>query len=184
VFQDPYRSLNPRRPLRESLIEGPLNCSVSRDEAIQQATALVKLVGLQDNSLSRYPHEFSGGQRQRPASPRALLMKPTLLIVDEPVSALDVSVQARVLALLSEMRTRFNLAILFITHDLRVAAKISDRILVMQQGKIVEAGTARQIFTAPQHPYTKILLATAPGASILSGGNPTAARHVLGKSYV
>jgi peptide/nickel transport system ATP-binding protein len=159
VFQDPYRSLNPRRTVGTSIIEGPINFGLSRTLAIDRARRLMTLVGL----LERYPHQFSGGQRQRIAIARALAMEPQVLIADEAVSALDVSVQAQVLKLLDDVRRRFELALLFITHDLRVAAQICDRIAVMQQGVIVEQGATAELFAAPQHPYTRALFAAAPG---------------------
>jgi peptide/nickel transport system ATP-binding protein len=121
------------------------------------------LVGLAQDVLDRYPHQFSGGQRQRIAIARALAMEPQVLIADEAVSALDVSVQAQVLKLLDDVRRRFDLAVLFITHDLRVAAQICDRIAVMQQGLIVEQGVTAEVFAAPQHPYTRALFDAAPG---------------------
>jgi peptide/nickel transport system ATP-binding protein len=163
VFQDPYRSLNPRRTVGASIIEGPVNFGMSTDEADKRARELMRLVGLSPEALSRYPHQFSGGQRQRIAIARALAMEPQLLITDEAVSALDVSVQAQVLELLDDVRSRFDLAILFITHDLRVAAQICDRIAVMQHGIVVEQGPTAEVFGAPQHPYTRELFEAAPG---------------------
>ena len=168
VFQDPYRSLNPRRTVGASIIEGPLNFGVAPREAVRRARELVELVGLPPDVLGRYPHQFSGGQRQRIAIARALAMQPVLLIADEPVSALDVSVQAQVLRLLDGIRQRFGLAVLFITHDLRVAAQICDRIAVMQRGAVVEQGPTVDIYGAPRHPYTQALLAAAPGRGIKS----------------
>jgi peptide/nickel transport system ATP-binding protein len=163
VFQDPYRSLNPRRPVGASVIEGPMNFGLSRDEALARARSLMELVGLSPDVLDRYPHQFSGGQRQRIAIARALAMEPEILIADEAVSALDVSVQAQVLDLLDDVKRRFALALLFITHDLRVAAQICDRIMVMERGVVVETGPTHRVFTAPEHPYTQALLAAAPG---------------------
>src|SRR5262250_1433848 len=153
VFQDPYRSLNPRRTVGASIIEGPVNFGLERAEAMKRASRLMALVGLAPDALDRYPHQFSGGQRQRIAIARALAMEPTLLIADEPVSALDVSVQAQVLKLLDDVRKRFDLALLFITHDLRVAAQICDRIAVMQRGVLVEQGPTAEVFAAPSHAY-------------------------------
>ncbi len=163
IFQDPYRSLNPRRTVGASIIEGPMNFGVSKAEARARASDLMKLVGLDASALHRYPHQFSGGQRQRICIARALAIEPEVLIADEAVSALDVSVQAQVLELLDDVRKRFNLAILFITHDLRVAAQICDRIAVMYKGEVVEHGTAAKVFGAPKHDYTKALFSAAPG---------------------
>jgi peptide/nickel transport system ATP-binding protein len=163
VFQDPYRSLNPRRTVGTSIIEGPINFGLPRPQALDRARRLMTLVGLAQDVLDRYPHQFSGGQRQRIAIARALAMEPQVLIADEAVSALDVSVQAQVLKLLDDVRRRFDLAVLFITHDLRVAAQICDRIAVMQRGVIVEQGVTADVFAAPQHPYTRALFDAAPG---------------------
>jgi peptide/nickel transport system ATP-binding protein len=163
IFQDPYRSLNPRRTVGQSIVEGPMNYGVSRAEATKRARELVETVGISGNALDRYPHQFSGGQRQRLCIARALAMEPELLIADEAVSALDVSVQAQVLTLLEDIRDRFNLAMLFITHDLRVAARLCDRIAVMQRGRVVETGATAEIFAAPRHDYTRALFAAIPG---------------------
>ncbi len=163
VFQDPYRSLNPRRTVGDSIIEGPMNYGATRQEAWKHASELMELVRLEPTMLQRFPHEFSGGQRQRICIARSLAMKPEILIADEAVSALDVSVQAQVLGLLDEVREQLNLAMLFITHDLRVAAQVCDRIAVMSQGEIVETGPTADIFLAPAHAYTQTLFAAAPG---------------------
>jgi peptide/nickel transport system ATP-binding protein len=163
VFQDPYRSLNPRRTVGEAIIEGPMNFGVSRDAALKRARGLMSTVHLSPDALDRYPHQFSGGQRQRICIARALAMEPYLLIGDEPVSALDVSVQAQVLKLLDEVRRQFDLAVLFITHDLRIAAQVCDRLAVMQKGVIVEQGATADVFASPKHPYTRALFEAAPG---------------------
>jgi peptide/nickel transport system ATP-binding protein len=169
VFQDPYRSLNPRRTVGAAIVEGPMNFGASKADAWRRAEELMKLVRLEPGVLKRYPHEFSGGQRQRLCIARALALDPHLLIADEAVSALDVSVQAQILQLLADIQKKKRLALLFITHDLRVAAGICDRILVMSEGRIVEQGETKQIFSAPMHPYTQLLLAAAPGRSFQFG---------------
>jgi peptide/nickel transport system ATP-binding protein len=163
VFQDPYRSLNPRRTAGQSIIEGPMNFGVSHAKALARARSLMEVVGVAPDSLDRFPHQFSGGQRQRICIARALAMEPKVLIADEAVSALDVSVQAQVLELLDDVRKRFDLAMLFITHDLRVAAQICDRIMVMQFGEVVEQGPTASVFANPRHAYTRLLLDAAPG---------------------
>ena len=165
VFQDPYRSLNPRRTIGDAIAEGPKNFGATSKKAYERTSELLDLVGIDPTAADRYPHQFSGGQRQRVCIARALAMEPELLVADEPGSALDVSVQAHVLNLLTDIQARFNLAILFITHDLRVAAQISDHIAVMYQGEIVEQGPASHVFANPTHDYTKRLFNAAPGRS-------------------
>ncbi|PWB57216.1 MAG: microcin ABC transporter ATP-binding protein [Bradyrhizobiaceae bacterium] len=180
VFQDPYRSLNPRRTVGASIVEGPMNFGMPAEKARARAEELMRLVGLDPEALSRFPHQFSGGQRQRICIARALAMEPEILIADEAVSALDVSVQAQVLELIDDVRRRFNLAVLFITHDLRVAAQICDRIAVMNRGEVVEQGPTAAVFGNPQHPYTRALFDAAPGRDFdfgrfeLAGAEPVA----------
>ena len=163
VFQDPFASLNPRRRVGDILAEGPIAHGTPRRIARDRAAELLALVQLDPGAADRFPHEFSGGQRQRIGIARALAMDPELLIADEPVSALDVSVQARILALLEDLRLRLGLTMLFITHDLRVAAQICDRVAVMQRGVIVEQGPTAQVFERPTHAYTQTLLDSVPG---------------------
>ncbi len=163
VFQDPYRSLNPRITIGESICEGPINFGTKHSVAMARARELLELVGLPPDAVSRYPHQFSGGQRQRIAIARALALDPEVLVADEAVSALDVSVQAQVLRLLDDIQTRLGIAILFITHDLRVAAQICDDVAVMQHGRVVEQGPAAEVLANPQQPYTRQLLDAAPG---------------------
>jgi peptide/nickel transport system ATP-binding protein len=163
VFQDPYRSLNPRRSVGAAIAEGPRNFGASREAAWARAGQLMQLVKLSPQALRRYPHEFSGGQRQRICIARALAVDPQVLIADEAVSALDVSVQAQILALLEEIQQRLGLTLVFITHDLRVAAQICNRIVVMHAGRVVEQGPVAALFNAPREDYTRALLAAAPG---------------------
>ena len=174
VFQDPYRSLNPRRTIGLSLIEAPVNFGVPKEQAIANARELMELVGLSGDALERYPHQFSGGQRQRICIARALAVEPEVLIADEAVSALDVSVQAQVLELLDDIRERYNLAMLFITHDLRVAAQICDRLIVMKKGVVVEQGPTKDVYSNPKDEYTRLLLAAAPGTHVTFGLDPAA----------
>jgi peptide/nickel transport system ATP-binding protein len=163
VFQDPFASLNPRRRAGELVAQGPIIHGETRAKAFAKAKELFALVGLDPDATERYPHEFSGGQRQRIGLARALALEPEVLVADEPVSALDVSVQAQVLRLLADLRSRLGLSMVFITHDLRVAAQICDRIAVMKSGVVVEEGTTAEVFAAPRHPYTQALLASVPG---------------------
>jgi peptide/nickel transport system ATP-binding protein len=163
IFQDPFASLNPRWRVADIIAQGPIVNGTPRRAALDQAADLLRLVGLDPKAADRYPHEFSGGQRQRIGIARALAVKPKLIIADEPVSALDVSVQKQVLDLLDELRTAFDLSMLFITHDLRVAAHVCEEIAVMKDGVIVEQGATADIFAQPRHEYTKTLLASVPG---------------------
>jgi peptide/nickel transport system ATP-binding protein len=162
VFQDPYASLNPRQTVGAAVAAGPLQQGKSKTEARALALDILQKVGLKPDTADRYPHEFSGGQRQRIAIARALAMRPRLLIADEPVSALDVSVQAQVLELFEQVKREFSLSMVFITHDLRVAAQMCDHIAVMRRGEIVELGETAQILHRPAHPYTRELIAAAP----------------------
>ncbi|KXF74769.1 microcin ABC transporter ATP-binding protein [Paramesorhizobium deserti] len=163
VFQDPFRSLNPRWTIGRSLIEGPLNIGTNKKTALKRAAELLALVGLPADAVDRYPHQFSGGQRQRVAIARAVAMEPDVLVADEAVSALDVSVQAQVLELLDTLQKKLGIAILFITHDLRVAAQICDEVVVMQHGLIVEHDSAANVLSNPRHAYTRTLIEAAPG---------------------
>jgi peptide/nickel transport system ATP-binding protein len=163
VFQDPYGSLDPRCTVGRLIAEGPIVHGVSESEAVSRAHALLELVGLERRAADRFPHEFSGGQRQRIGIARALALDPSILVADEPVSALDVSVQAQVLRLLADIRDRLDLTMLFITHDLRVAAQVCDTIAVMHDGEIVEYGPTSRIYAEPRHAYTQSLLAAVPG---------------------
>ncbi len=163
VFQDPFASLNPRTKVGKIIAQGPLIQGQSAAAAQDRARELLEIVGLDARAYDRFPHEFSGGQRQRIGIARALALDPEVLVADEPVSALDVSIQAQILRLLDEIRDRLALSMVFITHDLRVAAQVCDRIAVMRYGVVVETGSTGEIFRDPQDAYTKDLLAAVPG---------------------
>ncbi len=168
VFQDPFASLNPRQTVGEAVARGPIAYGVSREDARKLARRLLHRVGIGERATERYPHEFSGGQRQRICIARSLALEPRVLLADEAVSALDVSVQAEVLKLLAELRDEMHLAMLFVTHDLRVAAAIADRIIVLRQGKVVEQGLTSDIFHKPAAQYTRDLLDAIPGRSVFN----------------
>ena len=163
IFQDPYASLNPRMKVRDIVAE-PLviHANLSKEERNKQVSEILEVVGLSNYHADRYAHEFSGGQRQRIGIARALIMKPRLIIADEPVSALDVSIQSQILNLLKDLQVEYNLTYLFISHDLSVVEHISDHIGVMYLGTIVESGPQEVIFSEPKHPYTKALLSSIP----------------------
>ena len=163
IFQDPFASLNPRRKVGQIISDGPIAHGIDPKVARDRARQLLVMVGLDAGAMERYPHEFSGGQRQRIGIARALALDPEIIVADEAVSALDVSVQAQVLNLLEDLKARLGLSMLFITHDLRVAAQICDRIAVMQRGVIVELKPTAMLFASPEHPYTQELLAAVPG---------------------
>lgn len=164
VFQNPFDSLNPRLRVGEIIAEGIDNFKLANNKADRekQVIDLLQAVGLPKNAIDRYPHEFSGGQRQRIGIARALAVQPSILCLDEPVSALDVSVQAQIINLLKSLRVKRDLTFLFIAHDLSVVNYISDRILVMFQGRIVESGPTRAVYQNPLHPYTQSLLSAVP----------------------
>jgi oligopeptide transport system ATP-binding protein len=179
VFQDPYASLDPRRPVGAQIADGILIHNLCPNASLHE---LLALVGLDPAHAQRLPHEFSGGQRQRIAIARALASRPDFVVADEPVSALDVSVQAQVLNLLADLRAQLGLALLFISHDLHVVRHLCERVLVMYLGRVVEEGTAAQLFGAPAHPYTRALIAATPSIHaragkhrlLLSGETPSA----------
>jgi peptide/nickel transport system ATP-binding protein len=164
VFQDPYGSLDPRMTILDSVAE-PLDVAepgLSATTRRQQVGEMLERVGLSAEAMRRFPHQFSGGQRQRIAIARALITRPKVLVADEPVSALDVSIQAQILNLLSDLRAEFGLSMLFISHDLAIVRYLADRVMVMQNGRVVEEGASETVFTAPQHAYTRRLLEAMP----------------------
>lgn len=173
VFQNPYGSLNPRKKIG-AILEAPLeiNTKLSAPERAEQARVMLALVGLRPEHYARYPHMFSGGQRQRIAIARALMLKPALVVADEPVSALDVSIQAQILNLLADLQQELGLAYLFISHDLGVVRHIAHDVLVMYLGHAVEQGEKKNLFSQPLHPYTRALLASTPGIVGSGSGLP------------
>ncbi|MFT5728253.1 MAG: dipeptide transport system ATP-binding protein [Desulforhopalus sp.] len=170
VFQDPYGSLNPRQKIGHSLEEPLLvNTSMRKSERREAALKMIGLVGLRPEHYDRYPHMFSGGQRQRIAVARALMLNPQMIVLDEPVSALDVSIQAQILNLIADLQQKFDLAYMFISHDLSVVKHIADEVMVMYLGKPVETGSRDNIFSKPRHPYTRALLSATPVADPFRG---------------
>jgi oligopeptide/dipeptide ABC transporter ATP-binding protein len=179
IFQDPYASLNPRQRVRDIVVEPYRELpGVTAADAARQAAELLAKVGLGPEHAERYPHQFSGGQRQRIGIARALSVSPDLIIADEPVSALDVSIQAQILNLMMDLKEEMGFSMLFITHDLSVVRHISDRIGVMYLGFLVETGPTEAIFESPKHPYTRALLASAP---TLGGSLPPASDEIRGE---
>lgn len=179
IFQNPYSSLNPKMKIYDILKE-PLVINekyLTKEQMHERILETISQVGLDEKSLYNYPHEFSGGQRQRIAIARALILKPKFIVADEPVSALDVSIQAQIINLLNELKEKFNLTFLFISHDLSVIKYLSDRVGIMYLGEIVEVGTSEEIFKSPKHPYTQALLSANPGNKkekiILKGDLPS-----------
>ncbi len=178
IFQNPYSSLNPKMKIKDILLETlDINTDLSKEEKYNRVVEIIEKVGLKESSLELYPHEFSGGQRQRIAIARALVLKPRLVIADEPVSALDASIQAQIINLLNSLKKEFNLTIIFISHDLSVIKYLSDKVTVMYLGEIMEQGVTKEIYESPAHPYTKALLNAVPkfgkeNAELLQGDLP------------
>jgi oligopeptide/dipeptide ABC transporter ATP-binding protein len=189
VFQDPYASLDPRLPISEIVGEGLRNHGMKNRRHREEAVAdILEKVGLRRYYTNRYPHEFSGGQRQRIGLARALVLRPKFVVADEPVSALDVSIQSQVLNLMAELKAEFGLTYLFISHNLGVVQHVSDRVAVMYLGKIVELAASEDLYRSPQHPYTQALLSAVPAPSrrekrqrvILTGDVPSAMKTPTG----
>ncbi|MGE8204740.1 ABC transporter ATP-binding protein [Heyndrickxia sp. NPDC080065] len=192
VFQDPYASLNPKKTIKQILTE-PLRVHnlYSKKERLEKAVEILEIVGLSSYHLERYPHEFSGGQRQRIGIAKAVILNPELIVTDEPVSALDVSVQSQVINLLLKLQKEFGLTYIFISHDLGVVRHITDRVAVMYLGKIVELANTEQLFIDPKHPYTKALISAVPinhpdekkERIVLSGDVPSPANPPSGCTF-
>lgn len=169
IFQDPYGSLNPAKTIGATLAESMLIFSTSRKDVTARSLEVLDQVGMPANTLDRYPSEFSGGQRQRIAIARALMTRPSLIICDEPVSALDLSIQAQVLNLLNDLKRELGMSYLFISHDLGVVHYMADQMLVLNKGKVVERGEVDDVYRSPKHEYTQRLLAATPGMNLYSG---------------
>ncbi|WP_088053000.1 ABC transporter ATP-binding protein [Virgibacillus dakarensis] len=191
IFQDPYASLNPRKTIEQTITEPMKIFNIPKEERTKKLARLLDVVGLSSYHKQRYPHEFSGGQRQRIGIARALALDPELVICDEPVSALDVSIQAQVINLMEELQEEFNLTYIFIAHDLSVVHHISDRVAVMYLGELVEIGDVHELYQNPKHPYTQALLSAVPEANphhdkqriILSGDLPSPANPPQGCKF-